>query len=134
MVYLILIPSIQYLLTLIAFLYGFVTPSHVCYVSGLPPAFLFCLKKDVAFLKRRVLVSPSHVCYVSGLPQAFVFSFFLKTTCLFEKMCFLPKTDIFDKYLSIFDNICQYLSMYLPTVRYCVLYGTAYLPTCTVRY
>ena len=36
------------------------------------------------------------------------------------------------QYSSIFDNICQ--CTYLPTIRYCVLYGTAYLPTRTVRY
>ena len=76
---------------------------------------------DASFLKRRVLFSPSHVCYVSGLPQAL---FLCEKRHAFLKKCvFLLNAYIF----------CQYLSMYLPTVRYCGLYGTAYLPTRTVH-
>ena len=102
------------------------TPTHVCYVSGLPQALLFCFK-DVPFLKRRVLGSPKHVCYVSGLSQAFFLSFkkdmpFLKKVCFGHKLTFLNNIG---QYLS---NICQYLSMYIPT--YYTVLRTAY---CTVQ-
>ena len=83
---------------------------------------------DAPFSKSLVLGSPSHVCYVSGLPQALSF---LKNDMPFSrKVCFCQKLN----FLITFSNICPYLSMYLPTVRYCVPYGTAYLPTLGNKY
>ena len=70
------------------------------------------------FEKRRAFFEKA--CF--GLPKPCLLRFRLaagfkktktKTTCLFEKMCVvLSKTNIF----LILDNICQYLSMYLPTL------------------
>ena len=36
--------------------------------------------------------------------------------------------------LRVSEGTCTVLRTYLPTIRYSVLYGTAYLPTRTVRY
>jgi len=98
-------------------------------------------KKDVPFLKRRILGSPSHVCYVSGLPQAF-FLFLLNDMLFFFKVCFGQKLTFRVNILSIFVNIyqctclpygtayCTVLRTYLP-----VPYDTVpYLPSRTVRY
>ena len=93
---------IQSLLILTVFLYGLVTPTHVCYVSGLPQALVF--SNDMPFLKRRVLGSPSHACYVSGLPQAFLI--WRKDMPFCFKACFCQK-------LALLVNICQYLSIFI---------------------
>ena len=112
----------QYLSIQITFLYVLVAPSHVYESQAAAGAFLLC---KVSFSERHVLVSPSHACYVSGLPQAFLFCFVLfrkkKATCIFEKgVCFVNSS-----FWSMFDNICPYLSMHLPT-------DSTYLSSCLI--
>ena len=76
---------------------------------GNPNPCLLCRSEPQAFFVLHALLEKMHVfiCF-------FVF--------------FASIWSIFVQYLSIFINV-----RYLPTIRYCVLYGTAYLPTRTVR-
>ena len=69
-----------------------VIPGHV--YESFRAAGTFCLKKDVPFLKKRVLVSPSHVCYVSGLPHTLFVVVEKRHAFKSKSVCFYKRTDI----------------------------------------
>ena len=94
-----------YLLILISFSYGLVTPTTDAEQMA-AGAFLL-LTKDTPFLKRCVLVNPSHVYGWTGGRRRF---FLRPITCLFGNsaffVIFVNIWSMFRSYLSIFVNIC----------------------------
>ena len=69
-----------------------------------------------------ILVTPTHVCYADQSRRRFLFLFdmpFWKKTCFCHCLCF--------------GSILVNIRTYLPTIRYCVLYGTCAIPFVLAR-
>ena len=103
-----------YLIILVPFLYGLVTPTHVYGVSGLPQAF-FCCFLDMPFWKRCVLVN------------ILCFYLFWKTSNRRGTQSWAKKWPNFVLSSDLDpigeQNDVQYLSIYC---QYWSIYGTAY--------
>ena len=99
------------------------------FASRVGPQALFFLKKRRAFFEKARFGVPKPCLLRCSEPQAL---FFQKNDMPFlKKVCFGQKLTFMVNILSILVNIWSNVGTYLPTIRYCVLYGTAYLPTRT---
>ena len=94
-------------------------------------ASFFVFEKRRAFFEKARFGIPKPCLLRFSEPQAL---FFQKNDMPFlKKVCFGQKLTFMVNIWSILVNIWSNVGTYLPTIRYCVLYGTAYLPTRTVR-